>query len=252
MRIAVGGKHLEHAVGNFQNGNVERTAAEIVNHHLTALVFIKTVRKRRRRRFVYDTKHVKPSDLACVFRRLTLRIGEVCGARNHRFGDFLPEIRFRIRFQFRKNHCGNFLRRISFSVNIHFIIRTHMTLDRNHRPVRICHCLTFRRLTYHTGSVFLERYHGRGSTRTLRVGDYNGFAAFHHRHTRISSTEVDTNYFSCHNISRSFCLTEFIFPASDVSRTIRPIFRSESVSFRPPPYSGNFFYNLYVTDEPSA
>ena len=97
VRIAVRGKHFKHAVRNFKNGNVERTAAEVVNHHLAALVFVKPVRKRRRRRFVDDTKHVQPGNLAGVFRCLTLRIGEVRGAGNYGFRNFLSEVRFRVR-----------------------------------------------------------------------------------------------------------------------------------------------------------
>ena len=74
-----------------------------------------------------------------------------------------------------------------------------MAFDGNHRSVGIRHRLTFCRLTYHTGTVFLKRYYGRGGSCALRVGDYNGFASLHYRYARIRGTEIDTDYFSCHN-----------------------------------------------------
>ena len=56
MRVAVGRLHLEDAVAQFQNRNIERTAAQVVNGdlHVGALL-VQTVGQCRRRRLVDDT-----------------------------------------------------------------------------------------------------------------------------------------------------------------------------------------------------
>ena len=122
LGVAVRREDFEYAVRNFENGDVERTAAEVVNHDLAALILVEPVSERRRRGFVDDTEHVESRDFACVFGCLTLAVGEVSGAGDDRLRHFRAEICLRVRFEFRKNHCGNFLRRIGFIVDFYFIV----------------------------------------------------------------------------------------------------------------------------------
>ena len=96
--IAVGCKHLEHAVADFQNGNVEGTAAKVVNHYLlAALLLVKPVGKRRRSRLVDNTQHVKSRNFARVLGCLTLTVVEVCGAGDNRVRNLCAEVAFRVR-----------------------------------------------------------------------------------------------------------------------------------------------------------
>ena len=54
--------------------------------------------------------------------------------------------------------------------------------------VGVCDSLTFCRLSDDAGAVLLERYYGRGSSGSFRIGDNDGLAAFHHCHARICRT----------------------------------------------------------------
>ena len=188
LGVAVGGEHFKYAVGNFQDGNVERTAAEVVDHDLAALVLIEAVSERGRRGLVDDTQNVKPRDFARVLGRLALAVGEVCGAGDDRLRNLRAEICLRVRLQLGQNHSGNLLGRIRFVVYVHLKIGSHMSLDGNDGFVGVRHRLTLRRLPHHAGAVLLERYHGRGRPGAFRIGDNDGLAAFHHRHTRICCT----------------------------------------------------------------
>ena len=187
-RVAVRGEHFENAVGNFKDGNVERTAAEVVDHDFAALVFIEPVSERRRRRLVDDSQNVESRDLARVLGRLTLTVGKVSGAGDDRLRHFRSEICLRVRFELSENHCGNFLRGIRFIVDFYFIVGSHMPFNGDNGLVGVCDSLTFCRLSDDAGAVLLERYYGRGSSGSFRIGDNDGLAAFHHCHARICRT----------------------------------------------------------------
>ena len=209
MGVAVGRQNFEHAVRNFQNGDVERAAAQVVDHDLAALVLIQPVGERRRRRLIDDTQDVQTRDLARVLGRLTLAVREVRGTGDDRLRDFRAQIRLRVRLELGQNHRRDLLRRIALVVDRHFIIRSHVPLNGDDRPVGIGNRLTLCRLTDDAGTVLLERYHGRGRPRTLRVCDDDGLAAFHHRHARIGRAQVDTDNFTCHNAFISLLITCF-------------------------------------------
>ena len=99
VRVAVGRFHFENAVANFQNGNVERAAAQVVNRDLLVLLLVETVGERSRRRLVDDAQHFEARDLAGVLGRVALRVVEVSRNRNDGLGDFLAQLRFRVGFQ---------------------------------------------------------------------------------------------------------------------------------------------------------
>ena len=77
--VAVGRLHLEHAVADFQDGNIEGAAAEVVDRDGAGLFLIEAVGERARGRLVDDAQHFQAGDLAGVLGRLTLSIIEVCG-----------------------------------------------------------------------------------------------------------------------------------------------------------------------------
>ena len=204
--VAVGRKHFEDAVGNFEDGDIEGTAAEVVDHDLAVfLLLIEAVGKRRRRGLVDDTKHVEARDLARVLGRLTLGVGEVCGAGDDGVRHLRAEVCLCIRFELAQDHCGNFLRGICLVVNLHLVVGAHLTLDGDDRTVGVCNGLTLCDLTDDTGAVLLEGDNGRRGARTFRIGDHDGLAALHDCNTRIGSTKIDTDNFR-HNCSLLFSL----------------------------------------------
>ena len=64
--VAVGRLHLEHAVADFQDRNVERAAAEVIDRDGAALLLVEAVGQRGRGRLVDDAQHFEAGDLAGV------------------------------------------------------------------------------------------------------------------------------------------------------------------------------------------
>ena len=116
VRIAVGGQHLEHAVLDFQDGNVEGAAAQVVHRDGAAIAFVEPVRERCRRRLVDDAEHLETGETACVPCRRPLRVVEV-----RRHGDdsaihleveltLLAEVLLGPVLQFLEDECGDLRR----------------------------------------------------------------------------------------------------------------------------------------------
>ena len=79
MRVAVRRQHLEDAVPDLQDRDVERAAAQVVDGDHAFLPPLEPVREARRGRLVDDAQHVQAGDAARVLRRLTLGVVEVGG-----------------------------------------------------------------------------------------------------------------------------------------------------------------------------
>ena len=90
--VAVGRLHLEHAVADLEDRDVERAAAKVVDGDRLAVFLLEPVGERGRGRLVDDAQHFKARDLAGVLGRLALRVVEVSGNGDHRLGDGLAEI----------------------------------------------------------------------------------------------------------------------------------------------------------------
>ena len=88
--VAVGGFHFDDAVADFEDGDVEGAAAEIVDGDGFVLLLVETVGERGRRRLVDDALDVETGDLAGVFGGLALRVVEVGRNRDDGFGDLRP------------------------------------------------------------------------------------------------------------------------------------------------------------------
>ena len=97
-RIAVGRHHFELLlavdVGDLDDRDVERAAAQVVHGDLAVLrrLLVHAERERGGGRLVDDPLDFETRDTAGVLRRLALRVVEVRGDRDHRFGDRLAEI----------------------------------------------------------------------------------------------------------------------------------------------------------------
>ena len=111
--VAVGGQHFKLFVavhiGNFDDGNIERTAAQVV-HRDFAVAFAAFVHAERQSgcgRFVDDAFHVQTGNAACVFGGLALAVVEVGRHGHHGFGHFLAQIGFCGFFHFTQHFGGN-------------------------------------------------------------------------------------------------------------------------------------------------
>ena len=92
MRVAVGRQHLEHAVLDAQDRDVERAAAEVVDGDDAGVPLVEAVGERRRGRLVDDAQHLEAGDAARVARRRALRVVEVRGHGDDRAVDLVVEL----------------------------------------------------------------------------------------------------------------------------------------------------------------
>ena len=104
MGVAVCRFYFDDAFANFENRNVVSTTAKVEYRDRFILLFIEAVGERRCRWFVDNTHDFETRDLPSVFRRLSLRVIEVCRYRDYRLLDFLAEIVFGRLFHLLKNH----------------------------------------------------------------------------------------------------------------------------------------------------
>ena len=197
--VARGGQNLNNTVVDIEDGDIERAAAKVVDHDLLALLLVDAVGEGRGRRLVDDTLDLEAGDLTGVLGRLTLRIGEVSGNGDDGFAHGAAEVSLSVALELLQDHRADLLRSVLLTVNFHFIIRTHFALDRRDRAVGVGDGLTLCDLADHTLAGLTERDDGRGGAVTFGVGDDDGFAAFHHGHTRVGSTKVNTDNFR-HNV----------------------------------------------------
>ena len=82
MGITVGSQNFGNAVAHLDDGDIERTAAEVVDHDLLVGFLIDAVSQRSSRRLVDDTLDVQTGDGTGVLGGLTLAVVEVGGDGN--------------------------------------------------------------------------------------------------------------------------------------------------------------------------
>ena len=104
VRVAVGGEDLVDVAfaggDEFENGNIESAATQVVNGDMTALLFVLAIGERGSRWLVDESQHFKAGELAGVFGGLTLRIVEIRGNGDDGAVDDFVEKRFSPIFQF--------------------------------------------------------------------------------------------------------------------------------------------------------
>ena len=219
MGVTVGGLHLEDAVSELQDGDIERTAAEVIDRDLHVLVFlVQAVSQSGSRRLVDDTLHVEACDLAGLLGGLTLGVGEVSGDGDDRLGHFLAQIVLRGLLHLLEDDGGNLLRRIQTAADVHArrvvvapddLVRhavdllghlvvglTHETLDREDGVAGVGDGLALGRVADLPLTAFGEGDDGRGGALTLVVDDDGRLVAFHDGDTRIGGAEVDSDNLS--------------------------------------------------------
>ena len=102
--ITVGGKNFDDAVRDLDDGYIEGTAAQVIDHDLLFFFIVEAIGKGCRCRLVDDTLYFQARDPARVLGRLTLRVIEISGNCDDRFCDLLAQIVFRVRFQLLQDH----------------------------------------------------------------------------------------------------------------------------------------------------
>ena len=228
--IAVGGFHFKDAVADFEDGDIEGTAAQVVNCDRFILALVHTVCQSSGGGFVDDAFHIQTGDSAGIFGCLTLGVIEVCGDRDDGFRDLFAEERFRIGFELLQDHSGDFGRSVhfaachdagiavlafhhfiggAFQLVLHFVeFSAHEALHGENGVLGVGDSLAFGSLTHEAFAVFRECHNGGRGVGAFRIGDDLECVAVHHSHTAVGRTEVDSENFA-HNFTLS-CLLGFV------------------------------------------
>jgi hypothetical protein len=247
--VAVGAAHLEHAVGDLEDRDVERPAAEVEHGDPPGSALVETDGERGGGRLVQDPQHLEAGDPSRVLGGLALRVVEVGGNRDHGLLDrSAEEVRCRLA-HLREHHRRDLLRRIGTSADrhahvavqgrrdrerrdlgeaLHFLavaLAADHALDRVQRIRGVGHRLPLRDLADQLLAGARERHHRGRRSRALGIGDHLGLAVLEQRNAGVRGSEVDADDFS--HAPRP--PTE---PWAGVSRRFLPRF----APIRPPPW----------------
>ena len=219
MRVAVGRLHLDDAFADFEDRDVERAAAEVVDGDRLVLLLVEAVGQRRGRRLVDDAHDLEAGDLPGVLGRLTLRVVEVRRHGDDRLGHRLPEILLGGLLQLLQDHRGDLRRRVLLAATLRrarrrWCARTtrygtifiSSLTSSNRRPMkRLIEKMVFsglvtawRLATWPTSRspALRERDDRRRQPAAFRVGDDDGLAAFHDGDHGVGGAQVDTDDFA--------------------------------------------------------
>ncbi len=219
-RIAVGCLDFKHAVADFEDRHVERTATEVIDRDDAVALFIEAVGEGGSRRFVDDAQDVEAGDFTGVLGCLTLGVVEVSRDRDDGLVDFFAEMRLGSFFHFLQYHCRD-LRRGHF-LAIDFNPCVAVVATDNRERGKFCHLLDFgvvettAKKTLDTVEGFIgvgdslafcgladeafavlgEGDDRRGGAHAFRVFDDFGLVAFHDGNARVRGAEVDADDFT--------------------------------------------------------
>ena len=94
VRVTVRGFDFKDAIADFEHGDVERAAAQVVHGDFLVFLLVQSVSQGRRRRLVDDAQDFQAGNAAGVLGGLALRIVEVCRNRDDRLRDFFAKTHF--------------------------------------------------------------------------------------------------------------------------------------------------------------
>ena len=220
--VTVGGQHLELVLavhfGNLDDGDVEGTAAQVVDRHgAIALGLVHAIGQRRRGGLVDDALHFQAGDLAGVLGGLALGIVEVGRHGDHRGVDLLAQVLLGGFLHLAQDFGGHLGRRHLVvlhldpgvavlglddlvgdhaDVFLHHIVlelAADQALDREQGVVRVGHRLALGALAHQDLAVLGIGDDGGG--RAIALGVFNHFrlGAVHDRDTGVGRTQVDTD-----------------------------------------------------------
>ena len=198
MIITACRQNFNHTITDFNDGNVESTAAQVIYHDLLLISMIQTISKGCTCRFVDDTQYIQTCNSTSVFCCLSLRVIEIRRYSDNCICDGFAQIVFCILTQFAQDHRTDFRRSIFCIVDIYIPVCTHGTLYRADGTLTVHNSLTLRSITHKAFTVFCKSHDRRCCALAQFIRDDHRSAAFDHGNAAIGCTEVDTDCFS-HN-----------------------------------------------------
>ena len=215
--VTGGGPHLDHALADVEDADVEGPAAQVEDQHRLVALLVQAVGQRGRGRFVDDAQHLEPGDAARVPGRLPLCVIEVRGDGDDGLGDLLAEELRRVLGELAQHEGRDLLRRVLLAADLesglsvrpgHHVERhgVQLALDlietpadealgRVDRALRVQDRLTAGQLADQALPLGGKGHHRRGRPRPLRIRDHRRLAPLAHRDHRIGGTQVDSDCF---------------------------------------------------------
>ena len=123
--VATGGEHLEDALGQAQDGDIERAAAQVVDGDHALGLLVQTVGHRRGGRLVEQAQHVEAGQTRGILGGLALGVVEIGRHRDHRADQVAAEGFLGALAQGAQNLGGNFHRALR---PLHRIDERHVRL----------------------------------------------------------------------------------------------------------------------------
>ena len=181
-------QYFLHAVAHLNDGYIECTAAQVVDHHFLVVFLVDTKGQRRSGGLVDDSLYFHTGDLTGVLGGLALRIRKVSGHGDNRFCYLVAQVALCVALQLLQNDSADLLGGVGLAVNVDFVVGAHVALDGSDGALRIGDGLALCHIAHHALAVLAERHHGRGGAGTLCVGDHYGFAALNHADAAVCCT----------------------------------------------------------------
>ncbi|ELY80164.1 NAD-specific glutamate dehydrogenase [Natrinema pallidum DSM 3751] len=203
--VTVGRDDLVDAAAEIENRDVEGAAAEVVDEHGLVGIVVEAVGHRRGGRLVDDALDLEAGDLAGVFGRLALSVGEVRRDRDDGLFDLVAEIVLGVAFDLLEDHRRDLLGRILLTLDLDGVVLfTDVALDRRDRLFGVLDRLVLRRfpdepLVVGKGDDGGRRPFAFGVDDNLRI------AAFHHRERAVRRPQVDSENFVARHRGRVLC-----------------------------------------------
>ena len=218
-RVTIGRLHLEHAVANLEDGNVEGAATKVIDYDQAGFALVETIGQSGSRRLVDDAEHFKAGDLACILGGLTLRVVKVGRDRDHCLGHAFTKKRLGIFFQLAQDKARNLAGRIFLGIDLYpgvavlcvgdlignqfgkllgrgiIVPAPDQSLDGEQGLFRVGDGLTLGGLTDQSFVAVGEGNHRWGRACAFGVFDHTGVLAIHDSDAGICSSKVNTNNF---------------------------------------------------------
>ena len=197
--VTGGGLHLDDAVPDLEQGDVEGAATEVEDEdRLLGLALVQAVGQRGRGRLVDDAQDVEARDLAGLLGGLALRVLEVGGDGDDGVGDRLAQVGLGVPLELLQDAGGDLLRRVLLAVDLVGLpVRAHVPLDAADGAVDVGDGLVLGRLADEDLAVLGEGDDRRGGARALGVRDDRRLAALQDGDDGVGGAEVDADR-SCH------------------------------------------------------
>ncbi len=208
--VPAGGADLDRGeavlvLADLQQGDVERTAAEVEDEDvLVLLALLQPVGEGGRGGLVDDAQHVEACDLTGLLGGLTLGVVEVRRDGDDRVRDGVAEVGLRVALELLQHAGADLLRRVLLVVDRRRPVGAHVPLDAADGAVDVGDGLPLGDLSDEHVAVLRERDHRRGGPPALGVGDDARLATLEDCDDGVGGAEVDA-YCSCHYDGSPLC-----------------------------------------------